>query len=205
MQQGASLVELMISMLLGAISITALGTLVAHGIGLNSQLIAIFRFDAEVDAVMAMVMTDLRRAGYRQLSVYEPNTRGIDQGQVMVPDITLSSYSSELANSCISFAYDRNKNGRLDSDFGNEYLGYRLHNNSIEIRMSGLACSAPKWQDITDPKTLSIETLTFTKQRSASSALFSIKLTVHLQANSIAYPGISRQLTRTVLVKNHER
>ena len=63
-QCGNSLVELMISMTLGLASITAMASLVGHGIALNTSLLAKSRLDEEMNAVVAVVSHDLKRAGY---------------------------------------------------------------------------------------------------------------------------------------------
>ena len=63
-QYGNSLVELMISMTLGLASITAMASLVGHGIALNTSLLAKSRLVEEINAVAAVISHDLKRAGY---------------------------------------------------------------------------------------------------------------------------------------------
>jgi prepilin peptidase dependent protein B len=65
---GNSLVELMISMTLGLASITAMASLVGQGIGLNASLLATSRLEEEMNAVVAVVSHDLKRAGYYALT-----------------------------------------------------------------------------------------------------------------------------------------
>ena len=67
-QYGNSLVELMISMTLGLASITAMASLVGHGIALNASLLATSRLEEEINAVVAVVGHDLKRAGYHALT-----------------------------------------------------------------------------------------------------------------------------------------
>ena len=63
-QNGNSLVELMIAMTLGLASITAMASLVGHGIALNSSLLATSRLEEEMNAVVTVISHDLKRAGY---------------------------------------------------------------------------------------------------------------------------------------------
>jgi prepilin peptidase dependent protein B len=200
---GNSLVELMISMTLGLASITAMASLVGQGIGLNASLLATSRLEEEMNAVVAVVSNDLKRVGYYALTdemVKNPSA-------FLNPfegSLTVAAYSSEPANSCINFAYDRNKNGLLDTSPSNEKYGFRLKDRAVEIRLRGAACDQSGWHDLTDPKVVQVTTLKFTIEQTKVQQVTQTRVNIMLQARLKKYPEISRSINTSVLIENYE-
>lgn len=202
-QYGNSLVELMISMTLGLASITAMASLVGHGIALNSSLLAKSRLDEEINAVVAVVSHDLKRAGYFAHTtemVKSPTTTS----NPFDDNLIVSSYGAEPANSCINFAYDRNKNGLLDTDPSNENYGYRLKDSSIEIRLNGAACDTSGWHDLTDPKIIKVTALEFSVEQTTVQQVTQTRVNIELQARLKKHPEISRSINTSILIENYE-
>lgn len=202
-QHGNSLVELMISMTLGLASISAMASLVGHGIALNTSLLAKSRLDEEMNAVVAVISHDLKRAGYYALTdemIKSP-------ASVSNPfDGTLSAaaFSAETPNSCINFAYDRNKNGLLDTSPHNENYGFRLKDSAVEIRLGGAACDESGWHDLTDPSVVQVTALEFIIKQSHVQQVMHTMVSIQLQARLKKHPDISRSINTSVLIENHE-
>lgn len=199
---GTTLVELMISMAIGFASLTAMASLVGHGIGLNTQLMAKSRLDEELNAIVELLVNDIKRAGY------DANTNSIisDPNAYNSPfssSVVIASYPSEVTNSCVMFAYDRNKNGVLDTTTTNENYGYRLKDKAIEMRLDGLGCNVNGWQDISDPQVVKVTKLEFKRhsQQSGSVVLTRIELTVAAELRS--NPTISKRIQTTFTIKNY--
>jgi prepilin peptidase dependent protein B len=200
---GNSLVELMISMALGLASITAMASLVGHGIALNNRLLAKSRLDEEINAVVAVVSHDLKRAGYFALTeqiVKNPTIASSPFDDSLI----IGSYATEPANSCVNFAYDRNQNGVLDSAPHNEKYGFRLRDRAVEIRLDGAACDKPGWHDLTDPKVVQVTALKFTLEQTTVQQITQTRVNIELQARLKKYPDISRSINTRVLIANYE-
>jgi len=202
-QYGNSLVELMISMSLGLASITAMASLVGQGIALNSSLLAKSRLDEEMNAVLAVVSHDIKRAGYYAL------TSEIVKNPIIISNpfddsLNISSYTDEPVNSCISFAYDRNKNGLLDTTPNNEMYGFRLRDQAIEIRLNGAACDKSGWHDLTDPNVVQVTAFNFTVEKNTVQQVIQTRVAIGLQARLKNHPDISRSIHTSVLVENYE-
>lgn len=202
-QYGNSLVELMISMALGLASITAMASLVGHGIALNSSLLAKSRLDEEINAVIAIVSHDLKRAGYYALTNEMVKTP-VTSLNPFDHSLNVAAYTDEPANSCINFAYDRNKNGLLDTSPNDEMYGFRLRDRAVEIRLDGAACDASGWHDLTDPKVVQVTALMFTLEQTTVQKVVQTRVNIELQARLKKYPDISRSLSTSVLIENYE-
>jgi len=202
-QYGNSLVELMISMALGLASITAMASLVGHGIALNTSLLAKSRLDEEINAVVAVVSHDLKRAGYYGLTEEIVKNPSI-LSNPFDNNLIIAAYPSEPPNSCINFAYDRNKNGVLDTAVSSENYGFRMKDHAVEIRLDGAPCDASGWHDLTDPKVVQVTALKFTIEQSAVQQVTQIRVNIELQARLKKHPDISRSINTSVLLENYE-
>jgi prepilin peptidase dependent protein B len=202
-QHGNSVVELMISMTLGLASITAMASLVGHGIALNTRLLAKSRLDEEMNAVVAVVSHDLKRAGYYARTdeiVKNPTTLS----NPFDGSLSVAAYTAESANSCINFAYDRNKNGLLDTSPNNEKYGFRLRDSAVEISLGGAACHDSGWHDLTDPNVVQVTALEFIIKQSHVQQVTQTRVTIALQARLKKHPDISRSINTSVLIENYE-
>lgn len=201
--KGASLVELMISMALGFASLSAMSSLVAHGIGLNNSLMAKSRLEEEMSSVFAVISQDISRLGYL----------GETEKLVAAPDtfinpfsnsLLISAHGKEASRSCITFAYDRDHNGLLDNKTINEEFGFRLKDKAVEIRVDGYQCSDGYWQDLTDTKVVTITQLLFNTEVLLQQQVQQLRIEVIMQAKLVKYPEFSKQFSAQFLVKNYD-
>ena len=202
-QYGHSLVELMISMTLGLASITAMASLMGHGIALNASLLATSRLEEEMNAIVVVVSHDLKRTGYYALTTDMAKTPS-NFSNAFDGSLITGAYSSELADSCITFSYDRNKNGLLDISPHNEKYGFRLRDRAVEIRLKGAACNQSGWHDLTDPKVVYVTTLNFIVEQTTVQQIIHTRVHIKLQARLKKYPNILRSINTSVLIENYE-
>ena len=118
--------------------------------------------------------------------------------------LIIASYGAESANSCINFAYDRNKNGVLDPSPSNEKYGYRLKDGAVEIRLSGSACDASGWHDLTDPKIIKVTALKFIVEQTTVQSVTQTRINIEFQAGLKKHPDILRRINTSVLLENYE-
>lgn len=200
-QQGATLLELLIASALGLISISALAALVGFTIGVNAVTLAKMRLHEELDTLMLAMTEEIRRAGFgRHIGLVQGN---LPQSPFSA-SLDISSHGQETQNSCILFAYDRNMNGLLDIENGNEKAGFRLHDKAVEMRVDGRSCLQGGWQDITDPSIININQLSFelSEQDAALSSVSTIKII--LQGELVKDPSIQHQITRHLMLPNYD-
>lgn len=202
-QQGTSLVELMISMALGFASLTAMTSLVSHGIGLNNSLMAKSRLDEEIHGVVAVMSQDLKRAGYHGQTAQML----LNPSSFVNPfskSVYLSEFGSEDADSCITFSYDRNHNSFLDNKSVNEQFGFRLKNKAIEIRVDGYNCNESYWQDLTDTQVITVTKLTFSIEALTHQQVGQLRILMNLQAQLVRYPEYSQNISTQFVLKNYD-
>jgi prepilin peptidase dependent protein B len=202
-QTGSSLVEMMIAMVLGLSSLSALCSFVGYGVGVNARLLTSSRLNEEVKVVSALLTRDISRAGFDGLSSEQVIQPGRHE-RPFVGSVALSAYPGESADSCIIFRYDRNHNGVLDTLNGNENYGYRLHDQAIEMRVNGASCDSGGWQDLTDNQVVRIVSLQFRHHARQAGAVSQSQVELLLVANLRNNSDISRQVNIRFAVNNHD-
>lgn len=165
--KGFTLVEIMIALLLGLMIV---GTTIALYIGTinnSNDTLKAARLNHDLDSAMSLMMNDIKRAGYWGEAVIASDSR--DNPFTVRPDtdIQIRNLSSpETAvdpGDCILYSYDADGDGDVDD---NEYYGFRLDNNSIDIRKSGQDnddCddSDDSWEEMILGDQLNIQSLQF--------------------------------------------
>ncbi|GEM_PF-2856630 len=117
-QQGFSLVELMISLALGAILLAGAYHVLAAVLGSSSQTLRVSQLNQQMRAIMGIMSQELQRIGYwgdalNQDPITNPNPFGF----------TISTTGANT-NDCILYSYDNNSNGLVDPE---EQIGFRLY------------------------------------------------------------------------------
>lgn len=199
---GTTLVELLISMAIGFASLTAMASLVGHGIGLNTQLLAKSRLDEELNAIVELLVNDIKRAGY------DANTNSIvsDPNTLVSPflhSVVIANYPTEATKSCLLFAYDRNKNGQLDTVNTNENYGYRLKDDAIEIRLNGLGCGINGWHDLSDPHVVKVTKLKFILHSLQRASVKASRIELIVEAELRNHSAISKRIHTFFTIKNY--
>ncbi len=200
-QAGVGLVELMIAMAIGLVLTSGAISLYVGTVKSNADLLKIVGIDQELHSIMDLMLRDLRRAGGHG----RPSMPAGSGANPFILDAT-SSFPGETANSCLTFSYDLDLDGVLDTTTGDERFGFRLRNGAVEVRRQGLACTAsnmPGWEAVTDASVTRITTLQFTVNKVDAGAIDVRKVTIALAGHSISDSSINRSLVREVHVRNN--
>lgn len=199
-QSGVGLVEFMIAITLGLVLVTGTISLYAGTVKSNADLVKTIRLEQELHAVMDLMLGDLRRAGsHGRPSLFA--TGAVNPFALGAPD----AFAGEAADSCITFSYDLDQNGALDTAGDDERFGYRLRNEAVEMRRAGLACTAsgsPDWEAVTDPGHTRITALQFVVTTAQAGPMGVRTVQVTLAGEPVDDNSISRALVREVRVQN---
>ena len=156
-QNGFSLIELMVSMSLGIVLLGGVIGIFSSTVSNNTESLQTARLQHELRATMAIMQNDIRRAGYwsNALSTFGANN----------PFTTAAADLKVLdGGTCILYTYDLNKNGAIDTD--TEYFGFRLNGNKVEMRINGSTTADchvadSEWEAVTDSSVITIDALMF--------------------------------------------
>lgn len=198
-QQGLSLIELMITMALGLLMMAALTSIFANTIGVNSRSLQLSQLQEESTAVLELMVSDLRRAGYRanaHLIVVDPATANSDFDD----SIVVSNHPDEALLSCVLFSYDANQNGSFDGS--NELFGYRLLDGQVQRRQDAVDCASTGWQSLTSADMVAVESLSFSLTERTSGAMLEQTITVAITTANPADNTLQRQLATDVVIRN---
>ncbi|MDD5267265.1 MAG: prepilin-type N-terminal cleavage/methylation domain-containing protein [Methylococcales bacterium] len=148
MEAGFTLIELMISIVIGLIVLSAVISMFVTMIKSDNDNLKSIRLNQQLRAAMSLITRDIRRAGFDGLGA----TRAAGSYPFSTPlsRLTIGNNDHGNANSCVGFAYDEDKDGIDDGNA--ERYGYRWDSvdGAIEIRKSGIACTVGGWENLTD-------------------------------------------------------
>ncbi|MGZ4980015.1 MAG: PilW family protein [Methylobacter sp.] len=159
-QNGYSLIELMIAIAIGLIVVGATIAIYITAVGSSSSTIKSARLDHDLEAVMALMINDIKRSGYWGGAVVGADSRNN-------PFTAATSNINIPISTCILYSYDANGDGVVDVS-GNEFYGFKLINNTINMRRSGTTTASANcndtndiWEEFIDGNQLTITALTF--------------------------------------------
>ncbi len=133
-QQGLTLIEMMIAMILGILVTGTILTVFISNVKSATENVKMIRLNQELRVVMGFVSDELKRAGY---SADPDNEEFINQLSVPVaPD-----------NDCVIYSYDVNANGLRNA--AEENFGFRLENQQIQWGRNVSCTGSSGWQSLT--------------------------------------------------------
>lgn len=199
-QKGLTLIELMISMVIGLLVVGTVITIFLTNVRSNSDNVRMIKLNQELRGVMAFMSDELKRAGYSA----DPTEDGF-----------MNEYN--LATNCIRYSYDENGNGVLDSSgLEQEYFGFRgvdTDSDSVVDTIqwsrtdSTTDCSASTgWESITEPDILEITSVTVDDGELLAGTVNIQQLTITiigqalLSSNTVA----SREITEVIRIRNDD-
>lgn len=149
----------------------------------SMDTLAASRMNQDLNAVMNLMISEFRRAGYsgNAATASSPTTNVFNQpASTALRVIDSMTGNTELApvgngtwsnggavtqGSCILYAYDRDEDGVVDTD---ELNGFRLNTvtGAVEMRRLGVlatpaSCTNGTWDALTDPNFITVSVLTF--------------------------------------------
>jgi len=148
----------MISITVGLIVMAGVLGIFVNTVKASSDAMKMTRLNQELRAAMDVMTRDIRRAGYwgkASTSIgFGPAVSNVNPFDVIAPGAT-----DGVANSCIIYSYDEDKDGVVDE---HEYFGFRLKSSAVQSREENENCTASEeWKDITDKQSILITALKF--------------------------------------------
>jgi len=167
---GFTLIEIMISLVLGLIVIGGAISIYISTIRGSTDVTNSARLNYDLDSVMQLMVNDIRRAGYWGGGIADSNA--INSTTNIGNPFTLGSANIQLpSSSCILYAYDFDDDTVLDINGAagtlgdtNEFFGFKLEDGAIKIRSSKIAdndCVGDGWESITVSDMIEITHLQF--------------------------------------------
>jgi len=151
--QGFSLVELLIALFLGTMLVTMVIGLYTTCISTGSKNLKMSRLRSDLQSLVALIETDIRRAGYG----------GSDYLVGVTGDQTIDINTS---NDCIVYYYDHDNNGNLDSA---DKMAFSFQNHIVKFKtgvgkIANTECADNTgWENVSDPNIIKITDLSFTE------------------------------------------
>ena len=116
-QNGYTLIELMIAIAIGLIVVGATISIYITAVGSSSSTIKSARLNHDLEAVMALMINDIKRAGYWKGAVVGADSR-------TNPFTAAATNINIPISTCILYSYDADNDGVVDA---NEYYGFKLN------------------------------------------------------------------------------
>lgn len=212
-QRGFTLIELMISIVIGLIILSAVLGLFVSLIKSDSDNIKAIQLNHELRTAMSLMTRDLRRAGYNGASAANVIAGTANPFQELAFNILAPPI---LNATCVTYAYDADNDGINDGN--SERFGFRLNSGAIETRESGEACSSTtNWDNITDENLVEITSFNVSDpdligdepEETALPGKTSAGITIHrititLAGRLVRDPTVSRSITEFVEIRNDE-
>jgi|WetSurSiteA1Bulk_404760.scaffolds.fasta_scaffold00137_10 prepilin peptidase dependent protein B len=171
-QQGLTLIEIMIALVLGLFIIAVTLTIYINIIKSSGDTMKSARLNHDLGMTMSLMTNDIKRAGYwggaviGASSLNNPFT--VDEltspataARTNVQILTANSTTVADPGTCILYTYDADGDGVVDP---NEYYGFRLNVGSIQMRTTGTTtanCTDGNWERITDENMINITDVQF--------------------------------------------
>lgn len=170
-QAGFTITELLITigLSLSVVSSVLIGYLATYSSSMDT--LAASKLNQDMSALMNLMVSDLRRAGYSSVVPTTPSSNlfaAVDNTALEVFN-NMTSNTQQAANgsgSCIVYSYDMNKDGVVHAT---DLTGFRLTTSGVvEMRTSGntadpdtCATTSNTWTPLTDPDFITVTALTF--------------------------------------------
>ena len=203
-QKGFTLIELLIGMALGMVAIAALLSFVGFGIGGNGKTISKSKLAEETELMLDFMSSEIKRAGYTGSTIamiQDP----INNPSAFSGSISVSEHPEESPDSCITFSYDYNNNGAVDTVGINENFGFRHRSQQIQIRQKASTCTSDvDWENISNPLEIVVQTLSFTSVPVTIDGVTRTQVTIDIVTRSNMANKMSNSVSRNLLVRNYD-
>jgi len=182
---GFTLVELMISLVLGTIVISGLISVYVSTVTSSNDTLAMSKLSQQTSALMNIITSDVRRAGYwgqgaMSLDNYinrdpaiNPFSTSSVSALALIDNIAGNNIIAGNSNSvgdCLVYTYDADDDGILDNE---DIVGFRISGIKAQMKRLGNngdarhdSCVSGTWEDLTDSEVISVDALEFTLENS---------------------------------------
>lgn len=174
-QKGLTLIELLVSMILGIVVVGGVTTAYVSISTSASNTLTQNKLAQQLSSITTLMTRDIRRAGFRgnqtPADLLEPSTNVFNLANDTALEVHTAGnvqVANQGAGPCILYAYDRDQDGILDNP---EITGFRLNAGAIQMRTSGDtvanavhdSCNDADdtWTNLSDPTAVTVTNLTF--------------------------------------------
>jgi prepilin-type N-terminal cleavage/methylation domain-containing protein len=193
---GFSLVELLIGLLLGSLLILMVIGLYVTSVSTGSKILKNSRLKTDLQSMVTMLETDIRRAGYS----------GGEQGYLVGEngDKTIDINSD---HNCIVYYYNHNKSSSVESS---NKMAFSLRENTLKFKtgveaVADTVCSATSgWINVSDAAFIKINKLSFTEELSSSAEATVRSVRIELAGELVSDGRYNHSITTAVQVRNIE-
>lgn len=186
-QQGFSLIEVLISLIISSIVFLAIITLYPLLTQQINRLYQAYHLDIVARQFLLMLEKDVRRSGYCF-------------GDCVGMALKISEKRGEAEHSCIHLIYDYNLDGKWQkaTDETSDFFIYRMHRGKLEIHRSGVDCEGQGWINLFDPKQIIVSQFAL-KEVIMDEKRF---LAVFLSLSPRVYPDLLREYRLKIYLRN---
>jgi len=180
-QRGLTMVELLVGMAVGLVVIGGAVSLYLSSVRSSSDTLRGSKLNQEVNALLNVVVNDVRRAGYWGAVVggqFDQNPFSQENATVLtvIDDMASDTVQGPTGQGeCLVYSYDAtylpgNAAGAVETT---DLFGFRLNGTTVQMRQSGVvdgaacvggtcnSCQNGTWQNVTDPNLIQITSLNF--------------------------------------------
>lgn len=166
-QRGFTIIELMVGILVSFIVVAAAFSMYSVSVNASSQNVKAARLHHELQSIMDLMTSDIRRAGYWNATLRSPaaasnpHMDGIGALRATTPGCILYSYDNERATPASVPGNGGNNPANA------EMFGFKLVGGEVQMRKScdtpGISCNCTEgtWEAISDSPAIVIDRLTF--------------------------------------------
>ncbi|QYM92068.1 prepilin peptidase-dependent protein [Dickeya zeae] len=185
--RGFTLPEVMLAMALSSVTMLAVAQLLPLLRAKTQDSASQLRLEQVLRQTLFGIEKDIRRAGF---------CAGSCQGTAL----TLEADASNQV-SCLSVAYDVNRNGRFETAEQSEpeFFSYRLRAGALEVQTGGPRCQGNRWEKLLDPSEVTITRFEVTRETSGVQPRYRLLLAGYWTTR----PGQRQQVESLVAGRNH--
>ncbi|MCP4321845.1 MAG: prepilin-type N-terminal cleavage/methylation domain-containing protein [Psychromonas sp.] len=191
---GFSLVELLIALLLGSMLLAMVISLYVTGVSTGAKSLKYSRLRTDLQSIIAMLETDIRRAGYGGSSylVGAIGNKGID-------------INSD--QNCIVYYYDHNETSTVESS---NKMAFSFKDSAIKFKSNvgqiaeDVCDITTGWTNISDDQFVTITMLTLTEDVVSSAAATIRSVKIELSGELVSDSSYNYSITTRVQVRNFE-
>lgn len=194
-QRAFSLVELLISLLLGSVLLAMVIGLYVAGVSASSESLKYSRLRSDLQSITSLIENDIRRAGFG--------------GQ----DFLVGSgakKSIDISENCIIYSYDHDTTGSVNHS-NKMGIRFKVETNELQFGtgVDPLAShcyleTGATWTALSDKKFIKITALTFTENITSSASVTMRQVTIKLAGELVADSHYKHSMNSTVQVRNIE-
>lgn len=184
---GFTLPEVMLAMGMSSLIMLAVAQWLPLLRAQTQESASLIRLEQLLGQTLFGIEKDIRRAGF---------CAGRCQGNVLTLEVGAAKQVS-----CLSVAYDVNRNGRWETgeQLEPEFFSYRLRDGALEVQTGGPRCQGNRWEKLLDPGEVTIARFEVTKETSGTTPRYRVLLEGYWSAR----PTRRRQVDSLVAGRNH--